>query len=353
MKKLIVILVLFILTPLFVALLFKRVPPATIGVKQSQWGGSGIVQADFPTGFHIGISGYHKWHFLPATTHFLHYTTDPGSRGRSDTDNFEKPLEIRAADGNVVTYEVSVTYKIIAGEAWEIVDEGLKIQYQDRVKSKVTAILRDQLSKLTSESLQLTDARLSLVDSVLPIMNQDLLEFHCKAESILIRRLRFQPEYEEKLQDKQFLRQKALLDQAQTKVAEEEKTVNLYDSKIVAAEKALTQGWDKKVQEKKSEYDVLIATIRADANVYAAEMKAEGDAEKVIAEATGQLALEMAEALRNELRTLALNSEGGRILLALQAAENLNIPSVILNSDDPAVPTILNLSELTKMLVGD
>ena len=107
------------------------------------------------------------------------------------------------------------------------------------------------------------------------------------------------------------------------------------------------------MQEKKSEYDVLIATIRADANVYAAEMKAEGDAEKVIAEATGQLALEMAEALRNELRTLALNSEGGRILLALQAAENLNIPSVILNSDDPAVPTILNLSELTKMLVGD
>ena len=351
MKKLIVLLVVLVLAPIMVAVLFKRVPPATIGVKQSQWGG-GIIQDDYPTGFHLGISGYHKWHFLPATTHFIHFTSSK-SMGNSETVTHQPALEIRTADGNTVNYEVSVAYRIKPGEAWQIVGEGLKIQYQDRVKSKVTSILRDQLSKLSSEDLQLTETRMKLVQNAFPFLEKDLSAFHCQAESILIRRFGFQTEYEQKLQDKQYLRQQTLLDQALTLVAEQEMTVNLLERQIVAAELAKTQEWEKDIQVKTSEYDVLIATIRADAAVYAAETMARGDAELVISEANGQLALEMAEALRNELRTAALNSEGGRILLALTAAENLDIPKVTLNSDDPSVPTILNLSELTKMLVGE
>ncbi len=351
MKKLVFLLIILILTPLLVMFLFKRVPPATIGIKQSQWGG-GIIHADYSTGFHLGVSGYHKWHFLPSTTHFLHYT-DNDARSSSPTVSYDRPLQIRAADGNVVNYEVTVAYRIINGEAWQIVDDGLKIQYKDRVKSKVTAILRDELSKLSTENLQLTDERLELVGEALPVLTADLKEFHCRADSILIRRLRFQAEYEEKLQDKQFLRQKALLDAAGTVLAEEEKTVNLIERQIQAAELSLIQTWEKTIQEKKSEYEVIIAGIRAEASVYAAETMAKGDADKVIAEANGQLALEKAEALRNELRTAALNSEGGRILLALDAAQNLDIPRVTLNSDDPNVPTILDLSELTKMLVGE
>ena len=62
--------------------------------------------------------------------------------------------------------------------------------------------------------------------------------------------------------------------------------------------------------------------------------------------------IEKAEALRNQLRTEALNSEGGSILLALDAAQNLNMPKVTLNSDDPAVPLVLDLGQLTQMLIG-
>ena len=39
--------------------------------------------------------------------------------------------------------------------------------------------------------------------------------------------------------------------------------------------------------------------------------------------------------------------------LGLLAAENLTVPSVTLNSNDPRVPLILDLDELTKVLVGD
>lgn len=350
MKKLVILLIILILTPLMVALLFKRVPPATIGVKQSQWGG-GIIQADHDTGFHLGVSGYHKWHFLPAVTHFIHFTETPGST-KSDTETYLPPFEFRTADQNIVTYDITVAYRIKQGGAWQIVSDGLKMEYRSRVKSKVESILREQLVKFSSEDLQLTDNRMRLVADALPILEADLSEFHCEAETILIRRFRFREGYEGQLQEKQFLRQKALLDAAQTAVAEQEQLVNVKERKIVAAELALKQDWEKRVQEKQSEYDVLLATIRAEAEVYAAETMAEGDAELVIATANGHLAVEKAEALRNELRNQALNSKGGHILLALDAAKNLHIPRVTLNSDDPNVPTILDLGALTKMLVG-
>jgi regulator of protease activity HflC (stomatin/prohibitin superfamily) len=349
----IVFLILLIAVPLLLALLFKLIPPSTVGVKQNQWGG-GIVEEDFPTGFRLGISGYHKWHYLPMRTHFLHFTSRSSSQNfRSDSvSKWSAPLEIRTTDNNVVTFELSVAYRIIPGEAYRIVMDGLKAHYPDRVKSVVMAVLRQELPKLTSEDLQLTDLRLGRVNLTLPLLNERLKEFHCEAEAILIRKLQFQTDYENKLQEKQYFRQKALLDRALTFVAEEEKTVNLIERQIVAAEMAKTEDWEKEIQVKKSEYEVTIAQIVADARVYATETLAEGQSEEVKAQARGALYLAEADALNKELRTQALNSKGGAIMLALEAAENLNLPEVTLNSDDPAVPSILDLAELTKLLIG-
>ncbi|MFT7464544.1 MAG: hypothetical protein ACI9EF_002900, partial [Pseudohongiellaceae bacterium] len=37
---------------------------------------------------------------------------------------------------------------------------------------------------------------------------------------------------------------------------------------------------------------------------------------------------------------------------ALQAAENLRVPKVVLNSNDPRVPMVLDIAEMSKMLLG-
>ena len=66
-------------------------------------------------------------------------------------------------------------------------------------------------------------------------------------------------------------------------------------------------------------------------------------AEAIAQEAEGQLAVDQAEALRNQLRNEILNSTGGSIFLALEAAENLNMRKVMLNSNDPRVPLVLDL----------
>ena len=126
----------------------------------------------------------------------------------------------------------------------------------------------------------------------------------------------------------------------------------MIERQIVAAEKALTAEWDYKLQDKASEYQVLLADIAAKAEIYSATKRAEGEAKRDIDIAEGKLALDQSEAIRNELRTSALNSEGGRILLALEATANLMIPNVTLNSDDPSVPMLLDLGTMTRMLVG-
>lgn len=352
MKKFLVILAVLVLIPVLLTVLFKRVPPATIGVKQFMWAG-GIVEDDYPTGFHLGVSGYHKWYFLPAKTHFIHFT-ESGAIGRkpSLTDWWEGPLDFRTRDNNTVSVDVSVAYQIRDGQAHQIVKNGLTQRYRERVRSAALGVLRAEFAQLSSEDLQSTEIRLAQVGQTLPILDDAFAEFHCTVEAILVRRIAFEAQYEEKLQEKQYLRQKAKLDEALTLQAEEEKTVNLIEKQIVAAELELTQDWEKRLQEKRSEYEVLIAQIAADARIYEQRTLAEGEAGRVIAEANGQLAIEKAEALRNELRTEALNSEGGSILLAMDAARNLNMPSVTLNSDDPAVPLVLDLSQLTKMLIG-
>ncbi len=347
-----VVLAILILLPLIVLpLLFERLPPNVIGVKQARWGGGGIVSEDYSQGFQLGISGFHLWHYLPLETHFLHFTGAPPRRGEVDT--WDPPQEIRTRDNNVVTVELSVPYRIVPGEGHLIVQDGLKYDYRHRVKSTVERVLRSQLSTLSSEDLQDTDKRIARSAEILPLLNAQLAQFHCEAEGILIRRFRFSPQYEEKLQEKQYLRQKANLDYALTAQANEQKTVNLIERQIGAAELALTQDWEKKLQEKTSEYQVLIADIAGQANVYSEQTRAEGDAEKVVRTAEGRLAMDRAEALRDELRTKALQGEGGRVLIGLQAAKNLDVKSVTLNSGQAGVPMLLDLEASTRMLVGD
>ncbi len=346
----ILILALLLLTPAIFALFFKRVPPDVIGIKQSRWGGGGIQALDFGTGFHLGVSGYHLWHFLPRRTHFIHFSESRGQN--TEVDLWEPPQQIRTRDNNVVTVDLSVPYRIKNGEANTIISDGLKHGYRDRVKSTVERVLRSELSSLSSEDLQNTELRIQRTEAILPILNEQLAEFHVVAQTVLVRRFLFSSEYERKLQEKQFLRQKANLDVAQTHVANEEKLVNQLEKQIKAAEMALETNWRKTLQEKSSEYEGLLAEIYALAQVYSERTRAEGSAGQVISEAEGNLALARAEALRQRLRTAALSNPGGDVLIALRAAENMQIPSVTLDGQDPSVPMLLDLSRMTELLLG-
>ena len=361
-RTLATLLTIIVVVPIVCVMMFERISPTDYGVRQSLWGG-GITEEDFATGTYLGMTGVHKWHLLPRRTHFLHFTNPAGragsvqppgidERGRPTTI-WNAPMELRTTDGNLTTIDLTVPYRIQEGGAWRIVSDGIMADYQENVKTVVESVLRDKLSKLTSEDLQRTDKRLERATEVLPELNEALSEFHVRADDILIRRVSFPPQYEAKLQEKQYLTQKALLDVALTAQADEEKVTNSIEKQIEAAIKAKTEEWNKTLQEERSEYEVKIAEVEAAAKVYETRTRAEGDAEAIALEAEGQLAIDRAEALRDELRNQILNTKGGSIFLALEAADNLRVRSVQLNSNDPRVPLVIDLDELSRLLVGD
>jgi hypothetical protein len=358
-RGLVVLLVILVVVPLVFMFLFKRVGPTEIGVKRMLVGGVGVVEQDYDAGFHLGITGVHRWDFLPRGTHFLHFVDNAGRE--TDTTVWEKPLKIRTTDQNVTELDVTVPYRIREGEAHLIVGDGLRMEYRRRVTEIIKDVLRAQLAQLTSEDLQDTETRLLRAREIVPLLNESLAKYHVVVDqgsegepgAVLIRRVSFQPEYEQKLQEKQYLRQLANLDQAQGLVANEEKVTNSIEKQIGAAEAKLTAEWDKRFQEETSRYEVLIAEIHAKARVYESTTKAAADADYLKLVAEGQLALDQARALRDQLRNEALGTRGGRIFLALKAAENLDVASVTLNSNDPRVPLVMDLDELTGVLIGE
>ncbi len=343
------------LTVVFAALLFKRIEPGQIGVKQSMWGG-GIENADYGVGYHWGVSGVHKWHILDRRTHFLTFSVAEGQSGasRRHRNAQEKPpLEFRTRDNNPVSVDVTVAYRLIDDEAHLIVKEGLKLDYMERVASRVASDLRAELAGLVPHDFVNTDKRLELTAGILPILEESLAGFHVKPESILIRAVRFLDTYEQKLQETQLTSQLTELAKSKRLVEDALKATGTIEKETEALEKKSRAEWDKRIQEASSNNEVLVAEILAAANIYDNQVRPAADAtyEELIAD--GRLAVDRAEALRDELRNAALDSLGGRILQAREAATNLNFESVVLNSNDPGIPSVIEIDKLVDLLVGE
>jgi regulator of protease activity HflC (stomatin/prohibitin superfamily) len=333
-------------------LLLERVPPAAIGVRQNLLGG-GITQRDFDAGYYLGVAGVHRWHLLDGRVHFVSFARDTQERPAfgSNVDH-SGALDIRTSDNNTASLDVTVLYQILEGRAWRIVQDGQTLAYRDRVRQAIQGTLREELSKLSPEDFVNTDRRLERVAETLPLLRRTLDSYHVEPLEILIRAVRFPPEYEEKLQLKQLTRQKSLLAQAREREERQQQTTQAIGTETEALEKRVRGEWDKRLQEARSDNQVEIAGIRAAAEIESRTERADAEADRVALVAAGQLALDQAEALRDQLRNAALDTVGGRILLARTAAANLQLPSVTLNSNDPEVPTVLDLDQLVELLIG-
>ncbi len=334
--------------------LFVRIEPSEIGVKQDMWGG-GVNPDDYSAGFHVGISGIHKWHRLDRRTHFLTFSeveSQSGNSRKNQNAQESPPLEIRTRDNNPVSVDVTVTYRIIEDEAHLIVSEGQQETYRERVTSKVRGVLREELSRLVPSEFVNTDSRLELVAGIDPLLKASLAEYHVVPESLLIRAVRFLPNYEAKLQETQLTSQLTELARAKSNVEAAQMATGTISKETEAMEKKTIAEWNKQLQTASSNNDVLIAQILAEANIYDNKVRPGADATYEGLVADGQLAVDKAEALRDELRNAALDSAGGRILQAQKAAENLNFESVTLNSNDPSVPSVIEIDKLVDLLIG-
>ncbi len=334
---------------LLLTTLFVRIHPWEYGVKQKLLG-NGVVERDYGTGFRLRIPGVHEWHRIDRRTHFVTFA-ELGQR--TELGMNRKALEIRTKDNNLATYDLSVTYRVSEGNAYKIVKDRKKEIYKARVVDNIESTMREELAQLSSEEIFSTETRLRIAKEALPRLQESLAEFQCVPDQVLIRAVRFQDGYEARLQAKQLTYQKTELAESQRAVEDQSAITQTKQAEIEAAEKERRGEWDKRIQTARSENEVKIAAVRAKANIYNQETRANADAAYEISIAEGNLAIEKAEALRNELRNKALDTKGGRIYLAQKAAENLDFKSVTLNSNDPRVPSVIDIGAMVKLLIGE
>lgn len=326
-------------------LFLVRVPPGTFGVKQANFGGEGLVAQDFGPGLHFGVRGLTEWHFVDSTTQVLSFAWE--SEGAA-----HPMLELRTKDGNVAQLGVAVPYRVKRGEAHSIVAEGLKHAWNQRVKSTVEKVLLQEFANLSSSDLAVTDTRIQRCALTLPKLNSLLSAYHVEAESILITGVMFGQEYEKKLQQVQLTRQTALLSKAQMEVEQQRVVNNQKTEEIEASEKAIRAEMDLAIAERYAAGRRKIVELEVEARDYDRRRRSEAQTEYDRLLAEGDRALLRAEQLKEELENAVYDSAGGRLLLARKAAENLNIHQVTLNSNDPRVPSVMDLDELVAILVG-
>jgi hypothetical protein len=82
----------------------------------------------------------------------------------------------------------------------------------------------------------------------------------------------------------------------------------------------------------RAETNVTIADIKAQSGKYATEKKADADVYAAKKDAEGHLLVKQAEAEGERLRNLAMQGVGGGIIVALEAAKNLNLEDVTIST---------------------
>jgi regulator of protease activity HflC (stomatin/prohibitin superfamily) len=377
---------------------FARVDPGEVGVRRSA--AAGVDADDLSPGWRLRIPGYHKIIYLPSTYFFLDYT--------SDDNGPQDPLEIRTKDNNTVTIDVSVPVRIKPGHAHDVVatgnhiKDGGRYRYQRLAEQTTVSVLREELANLDSVGFYSTERRLEIAQKSLGMLNKHLDELHLEAQAVLIRAVRFRPEYERQLGQIQLNEQNKLLDHARERVAAEQQKFDNYSQGTAALAAAREQDWIKRQAELERAYQIgvldivdptpgaaraQLATktpeqltdlrtraakvfglddpstvsdayligikniqaetleyknrINAEAEAVAGRLGAEGDA--MVAKVQGEY--------ESKLNAL-LNSPGGRAFVAWQAADNVTFAKELTFSAQDGIPSVLRLRRFAEQFMG-
>lgn len=309
----------------FPRMILTKIEPWEIGVRRSLTGG--IDDKDFGLGYHVALPLVQGFYRLPRTIQYLDFNDDPGATAST--------LEVRTRENNVIFVDVSVPWRIKDGAGWQIVREGFLDSYPDKVRSTAQGVLREGLAELASTDIMLPEKRKETGVKILARLNPQLDRYHVVADSVVIRGIRFRPEYEQKLQDKQYYVVQGKLDQALKEQSIAVQTTETAEKGIDKEVNLKREEWNGKIEALKSEYEIKIATTDATAVKYDKRKRADGDAIANTMHAEGDLAEAKAAALGERLKSAALSSRAGRTYSATKAAEGFELGDVELNSNDP------------------
>ena len=314
--------------------LTEDIPIGKVGVRIQQYGiagKKGVVAKDFGPGWHRDFGPIDKWELFDSTVQTLEMTRMPGEGSEQGVDD----VKVQSADGYAISLDVTVKYQIKAEEAHLLYQElGSGTKYKAIVRNEAQKSCMGAFGTMKTEDFYNPDKRRATTEEVRSMLVKSLGDKHINVIDVLIRSVQFDSEYENKIRRKKLADQEVELNKSMAAAEQMSGKTQVVEAETTKLVELVVKEKEAELVRMKADTDLEIASINANANRYVTERKADADLIAAQKGAEGLLKIRVAEADGEKLRNEALQGSGGDILVALEAAENLNIGSVQVSTVD-------------------
>ncbi len=156
--------------------------------------------------------------------------------------------------------------------------------------------------------------------------------------------MRFDPQLERKIKNVKLAELDQVLNISKERAVNQRGITQTIDATTEALAEKIQSNKDGKIVSLNAEMVTKVTEILADANKFLIEKKAEGNLYKEERRAAGVLLIARAKAEGERLRRKAMTGTGGDLIVALEAARNINLDDVVVSTQD------VDLLDIEKMI---
>ena len=310
-----------------------RIDIDKIGVKTAVWGVKrGVVQKDYKPGWHRYIRRIENWDVYDATVQTINFTRE----ARTPDGKIEsRELPIRTVDDYNVTVDIIIKFQIQRGKAHKIREEiGPGNRYKGFIASDIREVSRNVLGKMTEKDLYDPDQKRKRAAEAKQLLAIAFENRHINIIDFLILDMRFDPQLERKIKNVKLAELDQVLNISKERAVNQRGITQTIDATTEALAEKIQADKDGKIVSLNAEMVTKVTEILADANKFLIEKKAEGNLYKEERRAAGELLIARAKAEGERLRRKAMTGAGGDLIVALEAARNINLKDVVVSTQD-------------------
>lgn len=310
---------------LILATCLTKVRLNEVGVKVHMVGGSGIDDEDYGPGYYFLVPGVHKMYRLDPTVQ----TYQMGGAGGN------QPLKLRARDQYTTQFDITILYRIMPGKAHVLAQQvGMETDRIERfVRSRADRALWDVLGRLDTQLFYNVDRRETAREDAKQKLATTLEPNSIELVDILIREIKYDPKFEERLVQKQLLDQNKALNVEKTRLEKELQITESIQRETAAMVKVIDEERIQEVATIVAETDAKIQEIEADADLTAQKLIAEADRHRRTKISEGELAMTQAKAKGEKAINEAYQGIGGQAYITRQMIDAIEFGEIEVNTN--------------------
>jgi regulator of protease activity HflC (stomatin/prohibitin superfamily) len=257
-----------------------------------------------------------------------------------------KEIRIRTADDYDVTVDMIVKYQIMKGKANKIRQEiGPGDRYKMFVESETKDVARSVLGKMSEKDLYNPDEKRRRAEEAKILLASQVKSRHVRIVDWLILDMRFDTQLERKIKNVKLAELDELLNVAKERAVGKRGITQTIDASTEALAQKIQSDKDGKIVGLKAEMDTKVTQIISSANKFMIGQQAEGDHYMHVKHAAGELLVDRAKAEGERLRRVAMTGLGGDLIVALEAARNINLDDIVVSTQD------MDLLDVDEMII--